>query len=396
MAIVDKLTVRLYNVGFGDCILITVPDRSPGGLTTQRHILVDFGNLPGSGEAVFDPIASDILATLANKPLDLFIMTHEHLDHVRGMLFASQKLNKPIPVNYTWLTASSADNYYETHPKAHQQKVALINLYEGLVRYLGARSGLSPAVEKVNNRLQMLLNNNDPGHTADCVGYLKTIAKNAPPSFISRGVIGQHPFEEAGFEIWGPEEDTSSYFGRKQPLPLAAGQADDASSAATLPDPQPLPGVDAGAFYDLLDFRRRGSGDAMLSIDAASNNTSVVFMLTWRGWRLLFTGDAEGRSWTIMDQQQQLKPVHFLKISHHLSPSGTPADELLNKILPTVKPDHRLRSGAICTCPNIYPGVPDEISRKRISQRLDRLEVIGGSDQTPLFVELEFPDLSQG
>jgi hypothetical protein len=54
--------------------------------------------------------------------------------------------------------------------------------------------------------------------------------------------------------------------------------------------------VDAGAFYDLVESRRRGFEDNLLAIDAANNNTSVVLLLEWRGWRLLFPGDAEVRS----------------------------------------------------------------------------------------------------
>ncbi len=36
----------------------------------------------------------DVTAKLGGKPLDLFVMTHEHLDHVQGFLHASEKLNK--------------------------------------------------------------------------------------------------------------------------------------------------------------------------------------------------------------------------------------------------------------------------------------------------------------
>ena len=43
----DNLLVRMYNVRFGDAILITVPDKNPStGRTITRRILVDVGNAP--------------------------------------------------------------------------------------------------------------------------------------------------------------------------------------------------------------------------------------------------------------------------------------------------------------------------------------------------------------
>ena len=40
----DALRVRVYNVLFGDAILISVPDAPPGGSPVLRHILIDVGN----------------------------------------------------------------------------------------------------------------------------------------------------------------------------------------------------------------------------------------------------------------------------------------------------------------------------------------------------------------
>ena len=57
------LRVRVYNVRFGDAVLVSVPDRD-GDRTTKRHILVDFGNVLGShggADEVFRPVLEDIL-----------------------------------------------------------------------------------------------------------------------------------------------------------------------------------------------------------------------------------------------------------------------------------------------------------------------------------------------
>ena len=59
-----------------------------------RHILIDVGNVTGHGGDVdvFKPVLEDIFRELDGQPLDLYVMTHEHMDHVKGLLYAQDKL----------------------------------------------------------------------------------------------------------------------------------------------------------------------------------------------------------------------------------------------------------------------------------------------------------------
>jgi glyoxylase-like metal-dependent hydrolase (beta-lactamase superfamily II) len=119
----DNLRVRVYNVRFGDAILISIPDRSPIGKTTLRHILIDVGNSAsgaGGEPDCFVPVVENILGELDGKGLDLYIMTHEHFDHVKGLLYANNHayagaLRGRLGVQHAWLTASSAPDYYDQH-----------------------------------------------------------------------------------------------------------------------------------------------------------------------------------------------------------------------------------------------------------------------------------------
>jgi hypothetical protein len=120
----------------------------------------------------------------------------------------------------------------------------------------------------------------------------------------------------------------------------------------------PPPGVDAEAFLNLVDLRRRGLAENLLAIDKAANDTSLVFCLEWRGWRLLFSGDAEEKSWATMRAKGVLKPVHFLKVSHHGSHNGTPDEDTLDLVLPRVAPDDRRRTALVSTWDRTYGGIP--------------------------------------
>lgn len=410
----EALRVRIYNVRFGDAILVTVPDRGPDGTTTTRRILIDLGNAPlvankggGADDTVFAPVLADILKELDGHHLDLYVMTHEHLDHTQGLPHAAWKLlggakfKKSFVVDHVWMTASADPDYASKFPhtvkkmEAHQEQVRQISAY------LGA-AGKSAA-------LAAYLLNNNPSRTSECVQFLREL-NPAKTTFVHResSLAGTHPFHEATFEIWAPEEDASEYYGRLKPLALgvsdgAARTVGGASTAAKPsrkpkpvldPVPEPPRGVDLGSFLNLVTSRRSGVSDNLLAIDKASNNTSLVFMLSWRGWRLLFAGDAEKKSWAMMKnlpvEEKVLKPVHFLKVSHHGSHNGTPEDTILEQFLPTKPHDARPRTAAISTWTNTYGGIPHTETNARLASRAALATTLDSPDE--LFYDLEFPD----
>lgn len=362
-----KIRIRLYNVLFGDAILVTVPDAEDGKPRT-RHILIDFGNKydkTGSDDAVFEPVMKDILKQLKGKPLDLYVMTHEHMDHNQGLLHASAKLGidvkKALKVRSVWMTGSADPDYYKTHKKAEEQDKKKKLAFAEAKKYLLATKNLTTLSKT-------LLAINDPRQTKDCVDFARTL-NPAKTHYIHRGMKtkGKHPFEVAKFSIWAPEEDTSIYYGQFKPLAAAAGG--ERGTTITEKLPLPPPGVDAGAFYNLVHARMSGVVENLLAIDKANNNTSIVFCMEWKGLKLLFTGDAEERSWKEMNKQDVLEPVHFLKISHHLSHNGTPGDDLLDKLLP---PGEK-RYAAVSTCLHSYPGIPDKKTLNAVKKRVKRV-----------------------
>jgi beta-lactamase superfamily II metal-dependent hydrolase len=402
----DNLVVRMYTIRFGDAILITVPDRNPStGKTVTRRILVDVGNAPkvaGSGEGgsdeVFEAVVGDILDQLDGHPLDLYVMTHEHLDHAQGLFYASTKLPaldlaRRLEVRHVWLTGSADPHYYDDdkHPEAKKQLDAFQQMYHRVAALMADRPTAATRL------LAEMLANNDPTKTRQCVEYLRTL-NPAKTHYIHREakLRGTHPFREAKLSVWAPEEDTAEYYGRF--LPLDAGAvpvppepvAGRGARRRTQPaDPEPPPGVDVGAFLRLVEARRGGIVDNLLAIDKAANNTSIVFALEWRGWRLLFAGDAEVRSWKTMAREGVLKPVHFLKVSHHGSHNGTPADDIFEAILPATAPDGRPREAAISTWEHTYSGIPHAPTNARLAERATVHSTLDRPDD--LFYEVTFP-----
>ena len=137
--------------------------------------LFDVGNiLMGSGgdDRVFEPILEDVKAELDGNPLDLYVMTHEHMDHVQGLLYGKKEHQIELDVDYAWLTASAAEDYYDRFPNAKKKMQLFRGVYEGIKKQLAA------APLAVRASWGPLLANNNPRATRDCVSYIRGLARH--------------------------------------------------------------------------------------------------------------------------------------------------------------------------------------------------------------------------
>ena len=75
-----SVTIRSYQVGFGDCFLVSF-NYGEGGQAEHRHVLIDFGStsLPKSGGFSLDSVAKDIKEQTGGK-LTAVVATHRHRD----------------------------------------------------------------------------------------------------------------------------------------------------------------------------------------------------------------------------------------------------------------------------------------------------------------------------
>jgi beta-lactamase superfamily II metal-dependent hydrolase len=380
----DALRVRAYDVRFGDAILVSVPDESEAGEPRLRHLLIDVGNVlsgEGGDDAPLLAALADVVQETGGDPVDLYVMTHEHLDHVQGLLHGSAK-GIHVAARTVWMTASAEGAaYYRRFPEAKRRMALAAAAHRQAMRRLAAVGGATAA------RLGPLFANNNPRRTGDCVAHIRALSDDI--HYVHRGADPPHPFRTARFEVWAPEEDASDYYGRfsasvdgdaDRDFDEDAVDADDVPSPATVavPDVPPPAGVDPVAFRNLLERRGRHELSTVLAIDRARNNTSVVLLMEWRGRRLLFAGDAELRSWRHIDACDLLAPVDLIKVSHHGSHNGTPAASLLDKLLPI---DGAERTAIVSTCADTYTGVPNDATLDALRERatvVSTVEAPGG------------------
>jgi beta-lactamase superfamily II metal-dependent hydrolase len=353
----DRLTIYAYNVFFGDGILIEVPDAGK-----KRYILIDVGNVLTGAPGADPPLLTTVqdIKKKTGGHIDLYIMTHEHLDHVQGLLYA-KSLGCELTFGHVWMSACSAPGYYESHPDAHLKKKRLEETVAAFVQNFGA-AGLPEDIAAIHQL-------NAAPETKDYVDYLKGL--NPPNThFLSRGsdITGMHPFKSVKFRILAPEEDTSVYYGSSGKHLGDTGPQVAYSPAAR---PLPLPGVDGGAFYNLIDRMNSGLVESLFTIDQAANNTSLVVEIEWRGRKLLFVGDAEQKSWAFMAKNKDLQAVDFLKVGHHGSINATPPAPILEMVLPAAR--HSKALALVSTCPCAWKSVPSDTALNAVASRVRRL-----------------------
>jgi hypothetical protein len=374
----DKLLIRLFDVGLGDCIYCRIPKAHKDG--RDFHILIDCGTL-SSTKYLSDAIDAlkPMLPNIDGKRrIDLLVVTHEHKDHMTGF---GMKLWDDFSVGAIWMNAAMDPK----HPEAKKAKKLHSFAAGAMAQALRLNLALGPGLTELANAMAL---NTDA---------MKTLRETLPtaskikPTYVhadSSKADLSLPLKGAKINVLGPERDIDFYYLGKEGDPAlrhALGFIDTGlpSVEAAVPVASAVP---APSNVDPADFRQLRS--RMLSTALAfadldgkvCNNTSVVLLLEWKGKRLLFVGDAEwdggfkkdkgNCSWNVMwnlRKKQLDGGLAFLKIGHHGSVNATPWGEtaaaskgeplaILDAILPTAS--KAKAKAVVSTHRGNYPTIP--------------------------------------
>jgi beta-lactamase superfamily II metal-dependent hydrolase len=364
-------TVRVYNVRFGDCFLVSLNTS-----TGEKHVLIDFGNAPsmvkekGSKNDVFIPVANDIKSRTGGH-LDLVILSHEHLDHMEGFL-SMRNIFNPMTVDHVWMPAMSAPDYYARFPKCEQEKKARLALaalaqdWKRENRFQELPAGITSLI--ANNVFDIT--------NAERIDYIRKLPGDKNPAhYLSRRKISGSVHKlgkEVEVQILAPEENASVYYTSADKdfwMGVAAHFAGIPAVKKHAPGQRILrrpPHMNRDEFEQLKEEVAELSWEDLMAIDKAANNTSLVVKISIGGKTMLFPGDAEVESWNIMRKKRLLRPVDLLKVSHHGSINGMPfeGDESVVDLL--------LKSGKktkaiVSTCSGVYgKGGDTEIPNSRL------------------------------
>lgn len=139
MANIDSITVRMYNTGsVGDCLLLQFNKNN----AVSFNMLIDCGGFNTDTKTITD-CANDIKLTLNGSPIDLVVVTHEHLDHVSGFNQAKTVFDS-LTFNQVWMGWTENP----TDPIAKKLKKTLGKKLQALTAVLTDKH------KKVNNQLR--------------------------------------------------------------------------------------------------------------------------------------------------------------------------------------------------------------------------------------------------
>lgn len=340
-----ELSVRMYNVGFGDCFLIRYPAEDG-----ERRMLIDCGfHSQGKGKFSDREIVEQIKEDLDGKGLHVVVATHRHQDHISG--FGETDLWADVGVEEVWLP-------FTANPDNEQDEPAL-RAWQGL---MNAASGLCDANGVLTPAAAATLGSRDPVEQAAVAFMLWNARSNAPAiENLLRGFKrsdgrpslrrflpgkGDYPttFETralpgAKVHVLGPPTDPAMRRNKKVPSTWAFDVAALGTSTSSFDSPFSeewrVPAATISARRPFLDKSleaiRLFNDDLMYAasaLDGFLNGESLVLVLEVGQARLLLPGDAEVGTWmTILANPTALElaaSATFVKVGHHGSHNATP------------------------------------------------------------------------
>jgi beta-lactamase superfamily II metal-dependent hydrolase len=94
----DPIRIRMYNVGFGDCFLLFIPETRG-----YKKIAIDCGSLKNNGHTI-EEIGNQLINDVRDKDgvarIDVLVMSHRHADHISG--YTNPKWSE-VEVGEVWM-----------------------------------------------------------------------------------------------------------------------------------------------------------------------------------------------------------------------------------------------------------------------------------------------------
>jgi len=344
-----KLSVVMYQVGFGDCFLLsfTYPGES-------RHVLIDFGSTGLPTDAPSDElmrIAADVKARTGGK-LHAVVETHRHADHISG--FATKNGKGPGDVIAS-LNPDLVVQPWTEDPKAApdaKQATATASEIKGFVASLDAMHNVAAAAVAEARMLSR-------GSAAVTAGQLAFLGeknlKNLSAVQNLQAMSKRHRYlnygADSGLEtvlpgvavhVLGPPtlvqsnaitKETSSDPTEFWQLQALTGARFSAGRRALFPRAVAVEGARGSSSVQwfrqrVQNIRSEGLFELVRSLDKQMNNTSVILLFEISGKLFLFPGDAQLENWQYALSQPETKKllpgVDFYKVGHHGSRNATP------------------------------------------------------------------------
>jgi len=348
-----KARVRMYQVGFGDCLLLSF--EYPSALSDgrdERHILFDCGSTHKPWAGFEMKQVTDLIKQHTGGQLDVLVSTHRHRDHVSG--FGGSATDDdfvamaPHVVVQAWTEHPDIDKdalepAFGAPGATVAQLRADVKTMEQLADRIVSWLEALPADEQAQRRYEMLYDlaaDQIPNKAA--VDNLKKWSEGGKGLYVHFG-NGHQRLQEAvpgvTFDVIGPPTlkqhpglrnyaDTSPEYwiaASKEVLATLDSINTERRSKRT---GARIPITALPIVERLRDSNAESLLNMVRRMDNFLNNTSVILLIKAGTKRLLFGGDAQVENWGFALGKSavvtELKKVDLYKVGHHGSRNATP------------------------------------------------------------------------
>jgi hypothetical protein len=428
-----SVRLRAYQVGFGDCLLLTINYSAPlPDGRSERHLLIDYGNKVKSEEGPSLGRLAPLIAEHCGGHLDVVVATHRHQDHVRGFGDLSAR-DHLIPLEPSLIIRPWTDG------PADAPGVDGTPLDPDSRGFLATLDSLGKHASKVADEFGFDANTmaGRVGQLAELgVGNVQALAMldswtQPDPTVWVRAddrLDTKKLLPGVGIRVLGPPtladvpdmrsyaSSSSDYWLRMARDNLIApelGRPMDGELWASR-DTVAQPGGFGAASWlveKMHDAAARQTFDIVAGFDGALNNTSVVLLLTIGDRSLLLAGDAQVENWSwtldraLGENKRRAKPqlrraleaVEVYKVGHHGSRNATP--RRLVDLWAT-----RPKGTPFCSVLSTMKGVFDKseegaVPKKELVDALKRLGPVHSTQHLPAgtcWFDLEAPAQGRG
>ncbi len=362
----DRIRVRMYKQGLGDCFLVTLP--RAGG--KPFYLMIDCGVILGTSNAgpIMQKVVQDIVDTTGGH-IDVLAATHEHWDHLSGFVQAQELFTSKLQFGEVWL-AWTEDPKDDLANKLRSQHQALRMALAGAAAHMGL-AGNTTAAQTVTGMLEFF-GAAGSGTTTDALNVVKKLSTNIrfchptdPPIELdgvkARVYVLGPPHDETRIKKVNPSSAHPETYGLAAADMFLGGVGpalSDSDTAAPFDRTYQLPypaaqqmkffqdhywGEQAGDGEKDQSWRRiddawlDSASTLALQLDSATNNTSLVLAVELEdtGDVVLFAADAQvgnwlswqDLSWTVDGRKVTgpdiLQRVKIYKAGHHGSHNAT-------------------------------------------------------------------------
>ncbi|MGA8258576.1 MAG: hypothetical protein WB783_00015 [Arenicellales bacterium] len=352
----SELTITSYQVGFGDCYLLSFHYED-----ADRHVLIDFGTkfrskvgFKADMVKIANQIAEDCgRAAGEGGKLTMVVATHRHYDHISG--FTTKKNGKGPGDIIRSLEPELVVQPWTEDPELPEDARAPKALARAHVRSLASMSEFAASVTA---NLDAMMDTRDAAVSAaaDELSYLgsdnitnRSAVENLmtlgarKPKYLHLGsrldvrtllpgvkihVLGP-PTLDQNPSLKSYAKNSDQYW-KLQALAARPRSFSGHGAVSFRGGRREVP-VPARWFAHRLDMMRADSLLAIVrSLDGVINNTSLILLFEVGSKRLLFPGDAQVENWSSALEDDKirklLKDVDVYKVGHHGSRNATPID----------------------------------------------------------------------